>query len=199
MTLTPNPIAVRALAIARAQIGKPYVWGASGPSSFDCSGLVVYSYRTAGRYLARLNDAGLALAGVRITQAGLLPGDLVRPHVGHIQIYAGGGRIVEAANASVPVREVPMWGFLDGTRIMPAIPPVVVHSRLLQLATPYMVGADVRAVQARVGALVDGSFGPATQAAVVAFQRRYWPHDASQWDGKVGPLTCRALGIAWVA
>jgi len=199
MTLTANPIAVRALAIARAQIGKPYLWGGSGPDSFDCSGLCVYSYRTAGHYLPRYNDAGLAVAGVRVPQSALLPGDLVRPHVGHIQVYAGAGRIVEAANASSPVREVPMWGFLDGTRIMAAVvPAVVVHSRLLQLTAPYMVGADVRAVQARVGARVDGSFGPLTRAAVVAFQRRHWPSAPAQWDGIVGPLTCRALGIAWV-
>lgn len=199
MTLSANPIALRALQIARAQVGKPYVWGATGPNSFDCSGLCVYSYRTAGYYLARLNDAGLAAAGARVAAAALLPGDLVRPHIGHIQMYAGGGRVVEAANAASPVREVAMWGFLDGTRIVAASStPSVSRSRLLFLTSPYLTGNDVRSVQARTGAGVDGVFGPATRAAVLAFQRRHWPRWPAQWDGVVGQATARALGIGWV-
>ena len=77
-------------------------------------------------------------------------------------------------------------------------PKPAAHSRILRLASPYMTGADVRAVQARVGADRDSSFGPATRAAVVAFQRRYWPHWPAMWDGVVGPSTTRALGIGWV-
>lgn len=197
--LIASPVAVRALGIARAQVGKPYAWGGSGPGAFDCSGLVWFAYQNAGHSWARTNDVGQARAGARVSQSGLLPGDLVRPHVGHIQVYAGGGRVVEAPSTGVPVREVALWGFLDGTRIVAAVAPApAAHSRILRLASPYMSGADVRTVQSRVAAVVDGLFGPATKAAVAAFQRRYWPRQPSQWDGVVGPLTARALGIGWV-
>lgn len=77
--------------------------------------------------------------------------------------------------------------------------PPAARSRLLMLTWPYLSGTDVRSVQARVGAAVDGVYGPATRAAVVAFQYRYWPRWPAMWDGIVGPATARALGIAWVA
>lgn len=79
----------------------------------------------------------------------------------------------------------------------PVHPPVI--GRLLLLATPWMTGVDVRAVQARVGAVQDGRFGPATKAAVIAFQRRHWPTAPAQWDGKVGPATTAALGLVWIS
>lgn len=77
--------------------------------------------------------------------------------------------------------------------------PVTVPAigRLLYDATPDMHGLDVLNVQRRVGVKADGWFGPKTAAAVRAFQRRWWPHDPRQWDGKVGPATTRALGMRW--
>ena len=84
----------------------------------------------------------------------------------------------------------------------PAAPPrrpVIVPTigRVLYDATPDMHGLDVLNVQRRVGVKADGWFGPRTADAVRAFQRRYWPHDPRQWDGKVGPATTRALGLRW--
>lgn len=111
------PVALRALAIARKQRGKPYVWGGVGPRGFDCSGLIWYAYRHAGFRWARTNDVGQARRGFKVSRRNLLPGDLVRPHVGHIAMYSGGGRWVEAPRAGKPVRECKMWGFYDGTRI----------------------------------------------------------------------------------
>ena len=107
--MNPSPIAILALAIARQQIGKPYVWGASGPDSFDCSGLIWYAYQRAGYHWGRTNDVGQANAGAKVGASNLIIGDLVRPHVGHIQMYAGNGRVVEAPTTGIPVREVPMW------------------------------------------------------------------------------------------
>lgn len=83
-------------------------------------------------------------------------------------------------------------------RPRPPVPPIPVVARLLRLVIPWMTGADVRAVQARVGAAPDGVFGPATKAAVIAFQRRHWPTVPGQWDGEVGPATTAALGLVWM-
>lgn len=79
----------------------------------------------------------------------------------------------------------------------PAPAPAPALSRFLRLVRPYMAGQDVRTVQERVGTLIDGLYGPNTAGAVRAFQIRYWPAQPSQWDGIVGPMTARALGIAW--
>lgn len=183
--MLPNPIATRALAIARAQIGKPYLWGASGPNSYDCSGLMWYAYQHAGYSWGRTNDAGQAVAGTRIAKVNLLPGDLVRPHVGHIQMYAGNGRIVEAASRGTNVREVSMWGFLDGTRIVPAVNANAGLPMLWEGST----GGTVRALQTRLHILSDGIFGPITKGAVVAFQQQH----GLVPDGIVGPLTWAVL------
>jgi peptidoglycan DL-endopeptidase CwlO len=53
----PSGAAARAVAFARAQLGKPYLWGASGPSSYDCSGLTMAAYRSAGVWLPRVSRA----------------------------------------------------------------------------------------------------------------------------------------------
>lgn len=180
-----NPVALRALAIARQQIGKPYLWGASGPNSFDCSGLLWYAYQRAGHSWVRTNDVGQALAGQRVTRVNLLPGDLVRPHIGHIQMYAGNGRIVEAPKRGINVREVPMWGFLDGTRVMPAINPTPIYVTLRYGDQ----GTAVRTLQTRLGVLSDGDFGPLTRTAVINYQSKH----GLVPDGIVGTLTRASL------
>lgn len=97
---------MRVVAIARDQVGDPYRWAAGGPGSFDCSGLVQYAYRHAtGIYLP--HQSGLqARAGRQITRTQLRPGDLVYIP-GHIAIYAGNGKVVEATPPRV--RHVTMW------------------------------------------------------------------------------------------
>lgn len=105
------------LAYARAQIGKPYKWGASGPDSFDCSGLVNAAFDQIGIDLPR-TTAGLITVGSAVKKADLQPGDLVFPNTGHVQIYSGDGKVVEAPKAGVPVREVDMWGFLTARRVL---------------------------------------------------------------------------------
>lgn len=192
--MTASPIALQALAIARAQIGKMYVWGASGPSNFDCSGLMWYAYENAGYNWPRTNDAGQAAAGVRVSQANLLPGDLVRPHVGHIQMYSGSGNIVEAPSTGYPVRERSMWGFMDGTRIVGAVADPTGNTnivRSIQLAVHVdadgafgpitaqaasaVIGrnlSNVAFLQARVGVTQDGMWGPISQGAWITAIRR---------------------------
>jgi peptidoglycan hydrolase-like protein with peptidoglycan-binding domain len=101
------------------------------------------------------------------------------------------------------IRAAQRFQILTPAPAPPARPPVhppadPTQSRLLFLANPWMTGADVRAVQARVGAVVDGVYGPGTRAAVIAFQRRHWPTAPAQWDGEVGPATTAALGLVWM-
>lgn len=105
------------LAYARAQIGKPYEWGATGPDSFDCSGLVNAAFKQIGVSLPR-TTGGLITAGASVAKADLRPGDLVFPNPGHVQIYSGDGNVVEAPRKGKPVREVPMWGFLTARRVL---------------------------------------------------------------------------------
>jgi len=95
-----------AVQVALGQIGKPYAWGASGPGSFDCSGLVTYAYRAAGVSHLPRSSSAMYGATTRISRADLQPGDLVFYHspVSHVAIYIGGGQVVEAPNSGSNVR-----------------------------------------------------------------------------------------------
>ncbi|MFI8519092.1 NlpC/P60 family protein [Streptomyces sp. NPDC085481] len=108
--------AAEALAFARAQIGKPYVWGATGPSSYDCSGLTQGAWRAAGVDLPRTTWDQVKV-GTRVATADLLPGDLVffYDDVSHVGIYIGGGKMIHAPKPGAYVREesiyyMPIYG-----------------------------------------------------------------------------------------
>lgn len=95
--------------IALAQIGKRYVWGATGPDTFDCSGLTVYVARKAlGITLPRV-AADQARAGVHVDEVDLQPGDLLfyentyQPGITHVGVYIGNRRWVNAANETTGV------------------------------------------------------------------------------------------------
>lgn len=94
-----------AVSTALAQLGKPYVWGAAGPSSFDCSGLTSYSWRAAGVTIPR-TSSGQFSGLTRVSRAQLQPGDLVFEYspVSHVSMYIGSNTIVEASRPGVPVR-----------------------------------------------------------------------------------------------
>ena len=115
----PAPVGAAAVAIAfaRAQIGKPYVWGATGPNAYDCSGLVQAAFRQAGVNLPRVTQQ-MILSGVAVDRANLQPGDLVFPDLGHVQIFTGGGMVVEAPRTGLRVREVPLWGVWRARRVV---------------------------------------------------------------------------------
>ena len=108
--------AAEALAFARAQIGKPYVWGATGPSSYDCSGLTQASWRAAGVDLPRTTWDQVEV-GSRVATADLLPGDLVffYDDISHVGIYIGDGKMIHAPKPGAYVREesiyyMPIYG-----------------------------------------------------------------------------------------
>jgi len=98
--------AEKAIAFARAQIGKPYVWGATGPGSYDCSGLTQAAWKAAGVTLPRTTydqvDAGTT---VPVSQA--QPGDLVffYDDITHVGIYIGNGMMIHAPKPGAYVRE----------------------------------------------------------------------------------------------
>jgi len=95
-----------AVQTALAQLGKPYRWGGNGPGSFDCSGLVVYSFRAAGITSLPRSSSAQYGATTRISRSELRPGDLVFYHspISHVAIYIGDGKVVEAPNSGNNVR-----------------------------------------------------------------------------------------------
>ena len=94
-----------AMATAMAQLGKPYRWGATGPSAFDCSGLVSYAFDKAGKDLPRTSRAQ-AQVGTKVSKSNLKPGDLVFYYspISHVGIYIGDGQIVHASTSGQPVK-----------------------------------------------------------------------------------------------
>ncbi|MFE7480125.1 NlpC/P60 family protein [Streptomyces sp. NPDC057552] len=108
--------AEQVLAFARAQIGKPYVWGASGPSSYDCSGLTQAAWREANVTLPRTTWDQVKV-GTRVATSDLQPGDLVffYDDISHVGIYKGDGMMIHAPKPGTNVREesiysMPIYG-----------------------------------------------------------------------------------------
>ncbi len=95
-TGTTSTQAGKAVAFAYAQLGKPYVWGATGPDSYDCSGLVQAAWASAGVAIPR--DTYSQVAGLpAIPLSSLQPGDLVFfDGDGHVAMYVGAGMLIDA-------------------------------------------------------------------------------------------------------
>jgi cell wall-associated NlpC family hydrolase len=105
----PTPrdaLAARAVAFARAQLGKPYCWGGTGPTCFDCSGLTYAAWRSAGDSIPRtseLQQAELPNVALGLAQ----PGDVVwRP--GHVGLYVGDGWVIHAPRTGEAVKAEPL-------------------------------------------------------------------------------------------
>ncbi|MGW5616806.1 NlpC/P60 family protein [Streptomyces sp. NPDC003877] len=117
----PNARAAAAVSYAYQKLGSPYVWGATGPNAFDCSGLVQAAYRSAGVSLPRTTYSQID-AGRRVSRSELLPGDLVFFYAGisHVGIYVGGGRMIHAPNSAAPVRVAPLdeMPYAGATRVV---------------------------------------------------------------------------------
>jgi peptidoglycan DL-endopeptidase CwlO len=109
LDLVGDTIGIRALRAALTRQGAPYIWGAEGPATFDCSGLVMWAYRQAGVSLPRV-AFDQARVGTPVT-SGLLPGDLIALYwpVSHIGIYVGNGLYINAPQSGdvVKVARVP--------------------------------------------------------------------------------------------
>lgn len=92
-----------AASCALAQVGKPYIWGAKGPVSFDCSGLMQFAYRSIGLEIGTdtYSQAGRC---ERIPASNLKPGDMIQPNPGHTVMYIGPNLIVHAPQPGDVVR-----------------------------------------------------------------------------------------------
>ncbi len=101
--------AAAAIQFAYAQLGKPYGWGATGPNSFDCSGLTGAAWRTAGVSLPRVSQDQWN-AGRRVARADLQPGDLVffYSDLHHVGLYIGDGRMIHAPRTGKNVEILPI-------------------------------------------------------------------------------------------
>lgn len=116
----PAPSSSGAQAIvnyALAQVGKPYVWAAAGPYSFDCSGLVMMALAQIGVRVPH-QDQGILYSGqgYPVSRANLQPGDVVWPWAGHVFIYIGNGKIVEAAGYGTGVIVNNLYAFSSARR-----------------------------------------------------------------------------------
>ena len=107
----PSKAAAQAIAYARQQLGKPYLWGATGPDAFDCSGLVMEAYVSAGVRIARTSQAQW-VTEPHVPASRVQPGDLVffagadgtMTSPGHVGIVIGHGDMIEAYGTGYPIR-----------------------------------------------------------------------------------------------
>jgi peptidoglycan DL-endopeptidase CwlO len=112
--------ASKAVAVAMAQIGKPYLWGADGETSFDCSGLMGFAWSAAGRSLPHSSRAQYA-GTRRVSKSELQPGDLLffGSPIHHVAMYIGDGQMVEAPHrrALVRVRSILRRDYVGAGRV----------------------------------------------------------------------------------
>jgi cell wall-associated NlpC family hydrolase len=130
--IRPGDQALVAVNFALSQVGIPYVWGATGPLAYDCSGLTWRSYDTAGVTLPRVSADQYALGGTPVAIPDLLPGDLVffataawdPGAVHHVGMYVGHGLMVDAPHPGAYVRVEPVWaaGYVGAVRVVPERP-----------------------------------------------------------------------------
>ena len=107
----PTQAVAAAISFAEQQLGKPYLWGGTGPDAFDCSGLVMMAYRAAGISIARTSQDQWATE-TRVPASQVQPGDLVFfagsdgtvTDPGHVGLVIGGGKMIEAYATGFPIR-----------------------------------------------------------------------------------------------
>jgi cell wall-associated NlpC family hydrolase len=116
----PNEVVATAIRTALAQVGKPYVFGATGPNGFDCSGLTSFAYAAAGVSLPH-SSAAQSRLGVAVSRSDLQPGDLIYFYspVSHVGLYIGNGKMVHARTygQGVAVTSVDMSGYAGARRV----------------------------------------------------------------------------------
>ncbi|MCF6509073.1 NlpC/P60 family protein [Blastococcus sp. MG754426] len=121
LPVVPGSASATAIETALAQVGDPYVWGASGPDGFDCSGLTSYAYAAAGVSLPRASRSQ-ATVGREVSRGELQPGDLVFFYdpISHVGLYIGNGQMVHARTFGQPVAvtTVDQAGYRFGRRLV---------------------------------------------------------------------------------
>jgi len=117
---TANTVGAQALQAAISRLGYPYIWGAAGPTSFDCSGLVMWAYQQVGISLPHFTVSQYN-SGVHVSRSDLEPGDLVFffPNISHVGMYIGNGMMIDAPNFGEDVKVQPIYwnAFVGAVRI----------------------------------------------------------------------------------
>jgi cell wall-associated NlpC family hydrolase len=155
--LTGTNVSAKAVAYARAQLGKPYVYGATGPGAYDCSGLTMSAWRAAGVSIPRTSQAqwsGLA----RVPASAVQPGDLVIYNgAGHVAIYIGGGQIIESPRPGKAVQTAPWRSGWYAANFVGVVRPSGA-SAVVQRAEPEQQAAPVRPAVPSVPAKTSGRY-----------------------------------------
>ncbi|MDI2027060.1 NlpC/P60 family protein [Saccharopolyspora sp. TS4A08] len=117
--LLGSGVAIKAVNAALSKQGSPYVFGAKGPSSFDCSGLVQWAYKQAGVSLPASTQSQVSV-GTKVSQSQMKPGDLIffYSSASHVGIYIGNGKMVHAPTEGqdVMVEQVKYMGEVHSVR-----------------------------------------------------------------------------------
>jgi len=117
---TANTVGAQALQAAISRLGYPYIWGAAGPTSFDCSGLVMWAYQQVGISLPHFTVSQYN-SGMHVSRGDLEPGDLVFffSNISHVGMYIGNGMMIDAPNFGEDVKVQPIyWNeFVGAVRI----------------------------------------------------------------------------------
>lgn len=200
-----STIGDRVVAVAASKAGDPYVYGGSGPTAFDCSGLVQYVFRSAGVSLPRTAQEQYG-ATTHVPQSQKQPGDIIffydaSGHVYHDGIYAGGNTIWAAPHPGAVVRQEAIWtsaywvGRAAGgsAPVAASAPVTAAPAAYVATSSPLLrmgaTGSAVAVVQRDLQITADGIFGPQTLGAIIAFQRAH----GLAVDGVVGPQTWGVL------
>ena len=117
---TANTVGAQALQAAISRLGYPYIWGAAGPTSFDCSGLVMWAYQQVGISLPHFTVSQYN-SGVHVSRNDLEPGDLVFffSNISHVGMYIGNGMMIDAPSFGEDVKVQPIYwsAFVGAVRI----------------------------------------------------------------------------------
>jgi cell wall-associated NlpC family hydrolase len=101
------------VAFAKSRVGTPYCWGGNGPGCYDCSGLTTASWKAGGKAIPRTSEAQADLPEVPFDE--VQPGDIFwRP--GHVALYVGDGRVVQAPHTGDVVKYSPATNFVKAVR-----------------------------------------------------------------------------------
>lgn len=107
-----HPLHYRLVQVAKAQLGKRYVWGTEGPNTFDCSGLVDYVYLRLGLGFGRLTASMLRRVGKPV-HGKLHPGDIITLGDHHVVLYVGNDTVIHAPQSGDVVRYAPVSRYLS--------------------------------------------------------------------------------------